>query len=365
MKSSTLKLTRKIQITVDLPTKEERKEAVNKLYQWQNRCYRAANLIVSHLYVQEMIKDFFYLTEGIKHKLADEKKDELGILKGSQINTTYLVVSKRFKGQIPTDILSSLNNTLRSSFNKNKSDYWKGLRSLKNFRRDIAFPIRSRNIIKLSYKKEKKAFCFRLFSIPFKTYLGKDFTDKRRLLECLVDGDIKLCSSHIKLKEGKIFWMATFEIEKEKHDLKTEIIAEASLSLEYPIVVKTGKTKLTIGTKEEFLYRRLAIQAARKRAQVGATYCKSGKGRKRKLKAVDKFRNTESNYVSHRIHVYSRKLIDFCIKHRAGTLILLKQEDKIGLAKEEEFVLRNWSYYQLMNKIKYKADKSGIELIIA
>ena len=32
--------------------------------------------------------------------------------------------------------------------------------------------------------------------------------------------------------------------------------------------------------------------------------------------------------------------------------------------KEQEFVLRNWSYYELQTKIKYKAEKAGIELII-
>jgi transposase len=218
-------------------------------------------------------------------------------------------------------------------------------------------------ISKLCYNEEKKAFCFRLFSIPLKTYLGKD-TDKHRLLERVITGETKLCSSHIQLKDGKTFLLAVFEIEKEKHFLKPEVIAEASLSLEYPIVVKTGKTKLTIGTREEFLYRRLAIQAARKRTQTGATYARSGKGRKRKTKAVYRFEDKERNYVDSRIHLYSRKLIDFCIKHHAGTLILLNQEDKIGIAKEEEFVLRNWSYYELMTKIKYKADKAGIELII-
>ncbi|WP_268222967.1 hypothetical protein [Sinomicrobium oceani] len=364
MEKSTLKLTKKIQVLIDLPTKEEKKEAIGKLYQWQNRCFKAANLIVSHLYVQEMIKDFFYLSEGIRYKLADEKKDEDGILQCSRINTTYRMMSDRFKGEIPMDILSCLNTSLIATFNKNKTEYWKGLRSLENFKRDMAFPFGSRCMSRLSYTTNKKAFCFRLFSIPFKTYLGKDFTDKRKLLERLEKGNIKLCTSHIQLKDGKIFWLAVFEIEKEKYRLMPEKIAEASLSLEYPIVVKTGKARLTIGTQEEFLYRRLAIQAARKRAQSGATYCKSGKGRKRKLKAADRFRNTESNYVSQRIHVYSRKLIDFCIKHQAGTLILLNQEDKIGIAKEEEFVLRNWSYYDLMTKIKYKAEKAGIELII-
>jgi len=64
------------------------------------------------------------------------------------------------------------------------------------------------------------------------------------------------------------------------------------------------------------------------------------------------------------LHVYSRKLIDFCIKHEAGTLILLNQEDKMEIAKEDGFVLRNWNYYELMTKIKYKAEKAGIELIV-
>ena len=153
-------------------------------------------------------------------------------------------------------------------------------------------------------------------------------------------------------------------MEKEEHPLKPEVIAEASLSLEYPIVVKTGKSRLTIGTKEEFLYRRLAIQAAQKRAQIGATYSKSGKGTQRKVKAVDKLRKAEGNYVHHRIHLYSKRLIDFCIKQQAGTLLLVNQEDKIEIAKEEPFVLRNWSYYELMTKIKYKAQKAGIEVII-
>ncbi|HEA31459.1 MAG TPA: hypothetical protein ENH91_15955 [Leeuwenhoekiella sp.] len=364
MKKKTITLTRKIQLLVDLPTKEERKEVLDKLYQWQNRCFRAANIIVSHQYVQEMIKEFFYLSEGVKYKLTDQKKDELGILQRSRINTTYRVVCDRFRGDIPLDMLSSLNRTLLSSFNKNRTEYWSGERSLKNFRRDMAVPFGGDCIYKIYHDPEKKAFCFNLFQLPFKTYLGKDFTDKRRLLEELSKKERKLRTSHIKLEGGKIFWLAVFEFEKEEHQLKPEVIAEASLSLEHPIVVKANKFRLSIGSREEFLYRRLAIQSARKRAQVGATHCRSGKGIKRKTKAVDKFRKAERNYVHQRLHVYSRKLIDFCIKHRAGTLILLNQEEKIAMAKEEQFVLRNWSYYELTEKIKYKAEKAGIELIV-
>lgn len=155
-----------------------------------------------------------------------------------------------------------------------------------------------------------------------------------------------------------------FEFEKEEHFLKPEIIAEASLSLEHPIVVKANNVRMNIGSKEEFLYRRLAIQACQKRIQAGVAYARSGNGVKRKQKATYKTENLESHYVSHRLHLYSRKLIDFCIQQQAGTLILKNQEDKIGIAKEQEFVLRNWSYYELQTKIKYKAEKAGIELII-
>ena len=110
MGKSTLKHTRKIQLLIDLPTKDEKKEVMDMMYQWRDRCFRAANLIVTHLYVQEMIKEFSYLSEGIKYKLADEKKDEKGILNRSRINTTYRLVSDRFKGEIPTNILSTLNH---------------------------------------------------------------------------------------------------------------------------------------------------------------------------------------------------------------------------------------------------------------
>ena len=67
--------------------------------------------------------------------------------------------------------------------------------------------------------------------------------------------------------------------------------------------------------------------------------------------------------MANRLHEYSRRLIDFCIKHQAGTIILLDLQEQSDIAKEEEFVIRNWSYYELTAKIKYKADKAGIELI--
>lgn len=364
MKKETITLTRRIQLMIDLPTQEEREEAKKKLYQWRYRCHKAANLIVSHLYVQEMIQEFFYLSEGVKYKLVDEKKDELGLFNRSRMNTTYRMVSDRYKGKMPTNILSQLNSNIQSTFRKQREEYWKGERSLHNFKKEMAFPFTMEGVCGLEFNPEKSAFCFKFFSIPVKTYLGRAINDKWRLMHRLTKGEIKMRTSHLKLKDGKIFMMAAFEIEKEEHELRPEVVAEASLSLEYPIMVKIGKAKLSIGSREEFLYRRLAIQAACQRTRDGVKYARSGNGSKRKTKALARFKDKERNYVVQRLHKYSRELIDFCVKHQAGTLILVDQEQKIELAKEEAFVLRNWNYYDLMTKIKYKAEKAGIELII-
>ncbi|WP_053073293.1 hypothetical protein [Chryseobacterium sp. FH2] len=115
-------------------------------------------------------------------------------------------------------------------------------------------------------------------------------------------------------------------------------------SLEHPVVAKANNMRINIGSKEEFLYRRLSIQASQKRIQAGVAYARLGNGAKRKQKALYKTENLESRYVSHRLHLYSRKLINFCTQQQAGTLILKNQDDKIGIADQNKIQSRkSWN----------------------
>ena len=72
----------------------------------------------------------------------------------------------------------------------------------------------------------------------------------------------------------------------------------------------------------------------------------------------------EKTYVDTNLHLYSRRLIELCVKAQAGTLLLVNQSNKEEIAKGDEFLLRNWSYYGLIEKIKYKAKMVGINMII-
>lgn len=366
----TVTVTRKVQVVINSDDKAYVKETYEKLYKWQYMCFRSANYIVTHLFVQEKISEFFYMEEEARNKLVDVKKDADGILNTSRANTIYQVLSKKFKGEMPMSIAANLANNLYGTFRKERSDYFKGTKSIRNYKKGIPMPFAGSDILHLADDGSGRIFSFVLFGIPFKTYFGKDFSDKPVLFHRILTGEIQLKGSSIQLKDNKIFWLATMQIPVLSGALDENVMAEASLSMEYPIIVSIGKYKYQIGNKEEFLHRRLAIQAACQRAQKAAAGNRPGHGRKRKLKNVDHFREMERHYVDHKLHVYSRRLIDLCLKHKAASLILVDQKEKEAIAKEqsnaepaEPFLLRNWSYFSLKTKIAYKADMAGIPLI--
>ena len=131
----------------------------------------------------------------------------------------------------------------------------------------------------------------------------------------------------------------------------------------------SGMKCFEIGTKEEFNYRRRQIQEAVRRCQIENKYTVGGKGRKHKCQAIDSFKEKEKNYVDTKLHTYSRMLIDLAIKHKCEEIVLMKQLSREEKAKEENdnkepFVLRNWSYYGLKEKIEYKSKMVGIKLTI-
>jgi len=356
-------LTKKVQLIINSDDKEVISEVFKKLHHWRYICFRAANYIFTHLFIQHQIKELFYLRDDVKVKLADSVKDSNGILTCSQVNTTYRMLSARFKGDIPMHIIATLSMTLAKHFNNEKQDYLKGEKSVRNYKKNIPIPFGRKDITHLQPTQNGREYSFQLFKIPFRTYLGRDQIYKRPLFEKLLHGQTILHDSSIHIDKNKIYLLAAFEIEKEVNDLDISIVAEAHLSIDYPIILHIGKVRHTIGSKEEFLHRRLAIQAARSRCQKAASFNRGQHGRRRKLKPLEEFHEKERNYVQQRLHLYSRRLVDLCVQHRAGSLILVGQIEKEAAAEGDELLLRNWSYYSLKQKIEYKANKAGVMLI--
>ncbi|MCF0055140.1 hypothetical protein [Dyadobacter sp. CY356] len=356
----TIFFTRKIQLKIDSTDPEYCEKVFKTLYGWRQICFKASNLIFTHHYLQQQLKEIIYLSDETKVKLANANRDQDGILSTSRMNTSYQILAKNFKGSIPMHIMSSLNCSLVSTFNKNLVSYITGEKTLPNFKKDIPIPFKGTDIKSLCQDSTCTIFYFKLFDIPFKTYLGRDFSDKRALLERLVKKEIKLCTSSLVIEKGKIFLMAVFEKENKPLPLDENIIAEASLSLDYPIMLTVGKTRYTIGNKDEFLYKRLSIQAAIQRKKNAVSFMNKKTKKRFKENTIAGLQDAEKRYVNQKQHLYSKRLIELCIKNQAATLLLVSDQK----VQENSFILRNWGAAGLKDKIQRKAAGAGITVIV-
>ena len=120
-------------------------------------------------------------------------------------------------------------------------------------------------------------------------------------------------------------------------------------------------SRKTIGNANDFLMVRTKIQRQRKRLQGNLKISKGGHGRKRKMQAMDRFSEYESNWVKTYNHFLSKNIVDFALKNNAK---YINMEDLSGFGENDKkkFILRNWSYYQVQQMVEYKAKMHGIEV---
>lgn len=362
-------ITRKIEIYINEQDKNLKKELYKRLCNWRNIIIRCSNLVASHKFTLDNLKDYIYLTKNLQLKLANEAIYEEGILSCSYQNIGYKVLSSKFKGDMPAAIFSAVNTIVHKYYNKEKKEYYNGTRSLRNYRKNTPIPLPKTIFYNFAYDKKRKNFTFSLlnspeYAIPFITRLGRDASNNRFIIEQMLEGKYPMADSSLMIddRKNKIFLLLCVEVPKQPLQPIEGKILQAELDINYPITYTINQTTATIGTKEEYLYRRLQIQEKLRNLQIALKYAKGGHGRKRKLQAIDRFHLKEKNYISTKIHTYTKILVDAAIKNRCEKIILIDQKAKEEEeeAKENDFLLRNWGYYGLIEKIKYKANKHGI-----
>ena len=395
-------ITRKIEIYVCESDKELKKQFMKTVYGWRDAVRKAANLIVSHKFVQQNVRDFMYLQEDVRKRfmVVDEKTGEEKVKfnvsdileegRGmSEQNITYRLVSSILKGKVPADIYSCLNQAIAKTYKETAIEVSKGETTLRSYKNNIPVPFSAKALANI-HKADDGRFYFTLFGIPFACRLGRDRSDNEVIIDRCISGEYKLCSSSIAFqkevnretgkKKNKLFLYLCVDKPNENVELDSEKKMYCYLGIEHPItynyevyaknIFDSGVKWVNIGNKEEFVYRRVQIQAKLKRCQMNCKYSKGGKGRKRKLQALDRYKEKEKNYVQTKLHTYSRELVNKAIKYRIGTIVLVNQTPREEEAKEanqkgEPFLLRNWSYYGLKTMITYKAKMVGIKVIVA
>ena len=122
---------------------------------------RAANIIVSHKFVQDNIKDFIYVKDEVKDKFYVKNilKEEKGM---SEQNTTYRVLSEYLKGKIPADIYSCLNQNISNTYKETRKELYTGKASLRSYKNNIPIPFSAKALSNIRWNENDKRFYFTL-----------------------------------------------------------------------------------------------------------------------------------------------------------------------------------------------------------
>ena len=404
-------ITRKIELHLCTEglSEEQQKEQRLLLYHINDNLYKAANNVSSKLYLDEHVssmvrlkhdeylsllrelaraekKQDVELIADLKKKLAAIEKEmsdqELAICKyATEMSTQSL--SYRFVTELETKIFAKILDCLKqgvyATFNTDARDVKRGERAIRNYKKGMPIPFAWDKSLRIEYEENEKEFYLRWYNdICFKFHFGRDRSNNRLIVSrCLkldkdCDGEYKLCNSSIQIikRDGstKFFLLLVVNIPQEHVELNKKIVVGVDLGINYPAYVATNCTeeRMYIGDRDHFLNTRMQFQRRFKSLQ-RLKGTAGGKGRKKKLEPLERLRDAERNWVHTQNHLFSLKVVEFAIQTRAATIHI---EDLSGFGKDndgnaderKEFVLRNWSYYELQNMIAYKAAKYGIKV---
>lgn len=403
-------ITRKIEVFVCENDKDSRRAYYEKLYAIRNIAQEAANRATSMLYA----------IDNLIPCLDEESRKLIQYIgtkgtRASRQNAAYTIMSYLYKDKMPgiMDMLSNLAQYVTKNYTEDrKKGSWK--HSLRSYKGTLPVPYQKKSFQNFRFAEyengdgEKREGCFfTLAGIPFQMRFGRDRSGNRLIVERVLNGEYKMCTSSIQIKEV-IEKLDLLEEDKKQHENKQgkdekkkkkqkqkiflnlcvdipekEVKVDknkklfAFLGVMNPIICTcdvraakeydSGYKWFEIGTKEEFNYRRRQIQDAVRRCQINNRYSEGGKGRKKKCQAIERWHEKENNYVDTKLHTYSRMLVDLAVKHGCGTIVLMRQTHREDEAKDdnqngEPFVLRNWTYFGFKEKIGYKCKMVGIDL---
>lgn len=399
-------ITRKIEVHLHC-TEENKKELYGIWDTINDNLYKAANRIVSHCFfndayeyrlklhsprfqeIEKLLRypkrnklseeDIKQLKTERKELFASFKKQRLSFLqggsgKGSEVNSTYKIVSEEFGDIIPTDILSRINNDVTSVYSAYSKDVEYGIRAIPNYKRGmpVSFSIKPHKQLALKRRDDGSIYIRFPKGLEWDLSFGRDRSNNREIVERVLSGQYDVGNSSIQeSKNKKRFLLLVVKIPKENRTLNPNRIVGVDLGINTPLCAALNDNQyggMSIGSRDQFLKMRMRMSAQKRELQRTLRHSTNGgHGRKQKLQALERLEGKERNWVHLQNHIFSKTLIEYALKSDAG-VIQMERLTGFGRDKFEEvgdeykFILRYWSFFELQTMIEYKANAAGIEV---
>lgn len=192
---------------------------------------------------------------------------------------------------------------------------------------------------------------------------GRDKSNNRFIVDKIWDNDpkYKFCDSKIQYVNGELYLLLVVSLPNKGKSLDTEKVLGVDLGMKWAAYIANNKNtyqRRGIGEGNFILLKEKDIIRKKVRtAQKNGAFNRGGHGRKRKLQRLNNFKNKENNFRNNFNHNISRKIIDMALEWGCGQINV---EDLSLSGNNNHRLLRNWTYYDLLSKIEYKAKKHGI-----
>lgn len=277
---------------------------------------------------------------------------------------------------LSTETSSCVIQKVKNDFGNSLSDVSNGRSSLINYKRTFPLMLQGRSDAKYEnedyrgglhiYYEEDDVHIRWCKGIVFKVITGNNPTrniDLKHTLHKLIKGEYRISQSSLEFdKNNHLIMNLNYRYDKEIDDNYVEgrtlgvdlgIAIPAYMCLSDDTYKRQG-----LGSAEDFVRVRQQMKKRRTQLQKKLVMTNGGKGRNKKLKAMDQFKEKERNFAKTYNHQLSHKIVKFAKEHKCQ-YINLEKLTKDGF---DNALLGSWSYYELQNMIKYKADREGIEV---
>lgn len=344
---------RKLKLTILNDNEEERAEQYKFIRDSQYAQYRALNIGMSFMWAQ------YELYRDLK---SEEYKEAIKSFKYN-LNNTRFADLKIGKG---IDTLSAVSQKVKKDFSATlKNGVAKGDRAVNNYKRDFPLITRGRDL-KFKYSDNDEIVINWVNKIKFKVVIGRNDKDKievNHTLNKIINNEYKVNQSSIAFdKKNNLILNLTLDIPSNEEYI---FVKDRALGVDmgmavpcYASVSDQDYIKKGFGTYEEITKVRTSFRSEKRRLQSALQYSKGGKGRKKKLKALERFRAKERNFAKTYNHTLSSNIVNFARVNKCE-YINLEKLTKNGF---DNRLLGLWGYYELQNMIEYKAERQCIKI---
>ena len=343
---------RKLKLTV-IGTDEERKQGYKFIRDSQYAQYQGLNLamgILSSAYLEsnrDIKSDIF---KNAQKSLTNSNPLFEGIAFGTGTDTKSAITQR-----VKKDFKTSLKNGLA-----------KGERTITNYKRDYPLLTRGRDL-KFQYKDDDIIIKW-VNKIVFKVVLGSGKIKENKIelqhtLHKIIDKEYKVGQSSLQFdRNNNLILNLNLDIpDKVKAEVVKDRVLGVDLGIKYPAYMCLNDDTYKrehIGSIDDFLRIREQMQDRRRKLQHDLKFIKGGKGRNKKMQALDRLRDKEKNFATTYNHMISKNVVEFAKKNQCE-YINMEKLTKDGF---NNAILRNWSYYQLQQYIEYEAEREGIKV---